>query len=298
MDTPASLKKMRAGSLSPGFYSEVSEFLGSVKPEVAISGRTSLHTIYRHLQDAKGEMRDKRGVKKAERMIRALCAAVGARELAAKRAARRAPEKKKIGKKAEPEAAIRPKTTAEMFGDLGIRDERAMKRILGILGEAEFANRYNVVVMALPRDAYRALFSKIPDLLLSPKLEEALEIIAQKAEVMDMFSGGRRVAGELDYRANPEALLYPWEKINSIMRIIDRVDEGALKRLRQPESLAGFFRELGFRVEERKEGSFLCMRGINKVVVGPGEYSLGTLSWMLQRAGVSGAEMRKAGVVE
>ncbi|MFA5412694.1 MAG: hypothetical protein WC350_05100 [Candidatus Micrarchaeia archaeon] len=81
MKLPSSLGKMKAGSLPRSFYGELEEFFSSLKPGTTITGRTSLLTICRRLQDAKtGKVSAKR-LKDAERMIKALCAAAEIRGL-------------------------------------------------------------------------------------------------------------------------------------------------------------------------------------------------------------------------
>ena len=93
MDRLPELKKMRASSLTPELYGEISEFFSSVKPDLTISGKMSLYTIYTHLQGAKERLRAKR-LMRAEELIRAICAAADVREMQFGRTAAGAAEKR------------------------------------------------------------------------------------------------------------------------------------------------------------------------------------------------------------
>jgi hypothetical protein len=92
MMLPSALGKMKAGSLPPAFYGELEDFFSSVRPDFAISGRTSLLTVCRRLQKAKAEKISARRVKDAERMIRAICAAAEIRGIRFNETAARAAE--------------------------------------------------------------------------------------------------------------------------------------------------------------------------------------------------------------
>ena len=99
MDRLPELRRMRASSLAPELYGEISEFFSSVRPDLAISGKMSLFTIYTHLQGAKERLRAKR-LRRAEELIRAICAAADVREMQYGRTAAGAEERRKRGLKA------------------------------------------------------------------------------------------------------------------------------------------------------------------------------------------------------
>ncbi|MCX6768971.1 MAG: hypothetical protein NTY83_04000, partial [Candidatus Micrarchaeota archaeon] len=99
MERLPELKRMRASSLTPELYGEISEFFSSVKPDLAISGKMSLYTIYTHLQGAKERLRAKR-LRRAEELIRAVCAAADVREMQFGRTAARVEERPERKQKA------------------------------------------------------------------------------------------------------------------------------------------------------------------------------------------------------
>ncbi len=110
MEMPPGLKRIKASSLSPELYDEISEFFSSVKPDLAISGRMSLHALYGHLLKAKRKKNiSAKELKMAERMIRALCAAAdGPRGL--EFGARKQPaEERKVGRPRLANLAAQPR---------------------------------------------------------------------------------------------------------------------------------------------------------------------------------------------
>ncbi len=278
MENLPQLKRMRASALSPELYSEISEFFYSVKPDVAISGKTSLYTIYTHLR---GAMRDRRRVRRAERMIKELCAAVEPREVRAgnvpveKVVKKR--KRKMLGRALEEQEERAIERMERRFRQLGITDRKAMGRVLRVLGEDEFIRRQKLVVKALPERAYRPLFRSTPDLLTAPQFPLAIALLAEKVRVIDGLGAAGRAPG-LDYTRNPNALLFPFheiaEKANLSRKIENIVAGGKLPRmseaeveriserlgLAKPENLIAFLRKLGFAITPLAGRAYSCVK--------------------------------------
>ena len=278
MDNLPQLKRMRAGSLSPELYSEISEFFSSGRLDVTISGRTSLYTIYNHL---KGAMRDRRMVRRAERMIRALCAAIDARELrVAKAPVEKVAEKKKrerLGKALEEQEEEMVERMEGRFRQLGITDRKAMGRVLRFLGEDEFAKRQELVLKALPERAYKPLFGNVPDLLTAPDFPFVVALVVEKVKVIDGVSAAGRASG-LDYTRDPNVLLFPFHEIAERANLSGKIERivagGKLPRMRQeeagriseklglerPENLIAFLKRLGFAITPLAGRAFSCIK--------------------------------------
>jgi len=253
MERLPELKRLRASSLSPELYGEISEFFSSVHPDFAISGRTSLYVLYDYLQKAKRKKLPAKKMKKAEGMIRALCAAADIpRELRARELAGGAEKEGKkggfAGKKPE-QLTLTLYVGKEMelkFGQLGITDRKAMERVLAFIGEEEFSKRHAKVVEALPEKAYKPFFSKIPDFLSGGDFYPALMLLHEKVRIIDgAFGGGK--PKELDYERDPNVLF------RSFREIAERtgLDEYIGKKIRRwgserPERAVDPYRKLDF----------------------------------------------------
>ena len=323
MERPPGLRRIRASSLSPELYGEISEFFSSVRPDLAISGRMSLYTIYNHLQGAKKKKISARQLKKAEEMIRALCAAVDSRDLRFGTAA--APAEKK-GRKAFPRAeqlpleAIISEEIRKKFNSLGITDERAMKRVLNMLSVEEFSKRHATIVGVLQERAYRPLFSAMPDFLTSPRFNEALAMIQEKVQIIDRLSEGRGFPMGLDYTRDSDVLLMTFQQLSSLAKlnkIVEKVrptempPEVAAKcvgKFSDPMELLRFLEKIGFVAKLNLERTgFVCLR-VNSEgnIIGAAQiqrepkvrYSITMISLILGEAGVSAADLKAAGVFQ
>ena len=320
MERPPGLRRIRASSLSPELYGEISEFFSSVRPDLAISGRMSLYTIYNHLQGAKKKKISARQLKKAEEMIRALCAAVDLRFGTAA-----APAEKK-GRKAFPRAeqlpleAIISEEIRKKFNSLGITDERAMKRVLNMLSVEEFSKRHATIVGVLQERAYRPLFSAMPDFLTSPRFNEALAMIQEKVQIIDRLSEGRGFPMGLDYTRDSDVLLMTFQQLSSLAKlnkILEKVrpkemppEEAAkyVEKFSDPMELLKFLEKIGFVAKLNLERTgFVCLR-VNSEgsIIGAAQiqrepkvrYSITMISLILGEAGVSAADLKAAGVFQ
>lgn len=311
MDRLPELRKMRASSLTPELYGEISEFLSSVKPDLTISGRTRLYTIYTHLQGAKKQKLAARQLKKAEEIIMALCAAAeirGMRFRAGEKDEAGMPAKKreKTGfRSAEGQLEIPfSRSTRGKFASLGITDEKAVALVLKVIGEEEFGRRYGEVVKLLPKDAYRSFFS-VPgnsNYLCSSNFYEAVRVLSMKVDFIEVIRRIGTLPPALDYRKNPNALHLNFEEMNGMLRIVRRIDEDALARLSEPEGLRRFMEKIGFRTKEKAGGGYGCVRIAGGIVqraeIMPASYGLAELHIFMLQAGISGKDMKEAGIVE
>ncbi len=311
MDLSPEMKRMRASRLPPGLYSEVSEFLSSVEPDLAISGRTGIGTLCILLDKTRERGKPAKQIRKAERMIRAICAAVdadvrkmrfgaGEKEHSSARARKGRAFRSAEGQLEMPFA----RGTREKFAALGISDEKSVSLVLRILGEEEFGKRYAEVVKLLPRDAYRPFFS-VPanaNFLCSANFYDAVKVLGKKVELIDMLRDAGRLPAELEYRRNPDALHSTLERINGMMRIVRRVDGAALERMQEPEGLRQFVESVGFRTTLSTNGGYVCVRAAGRTIqtakIEPASYDLPGLCTFMARAGISGKDMRRGGVVE
>lgn len=324
MDKPAELKKLKASSLSPELYAEISEFLSSAKPDFAISGKTSLYVIYACLKAVEKKLPAKR-LRKAEKMIRALCAAAEARELRyGRQPAAGAPEKK--GRKifAGPGRLPRAEVSEEArkkFRQLGITDGNAMGRIIGLIGEEEFSRRHAKILEALPERAYKPLFSNMPDFLSGSDFYPALMLLHEKVRAIDGIFGGSKPA-ELDYEMNPSALFrsfrdvaeragldeYIRRKIRRWAserpeRAVDPYKKLDLRALRDPKALRQLFERLGYYVTPITADVSACIKrggsgeaGSILLLHGTTAYEIPALSVLFWQAGISPEALRAAGV--
>lgn len=323
MDGVPGLRKMKAGSLRPELYDEIAGFLSSFKPDFAISGKTSLYAIYACLRGAKKRKIPAKQLRKAEEMIRALCAAVEAKELKFGRAARPAAEERKgaFPRIAGPEEVRLTEALRAKFAQLGISDERAIKRVLAFLGEDEFLKRHAKVLDALPERAYVPFFSKIPDFLSGSDFYPALMLLQEKIGVIDRVFGSGKPK-ELDYERDPTALFRSFREIaertgmdevigRTIRRWGSERPERALeqykrlnfRKLTDPKMLRQLLEGLGYYVTPITADVDACIKrgGSGEVesillIHGRTAYEIQTLSVLLWQAGITPERLRAAGV--
>jgi len=313
------LRSMKASSLKPELYNEISEFFSSVKPDFAISGRMSLYTIYNRLKGAKERLRAKR-LKRAEELIRAICAAAeAARDLRAGRMAGAERNGKREGftKKNRDQPTLTLHISMEIeakFAQLGITDRKAMERVLSFIGEEEFSKRHASVLSELPERAYRPFFSSMPDFLTTPRFYEALSSIAQKMRIIDRLAekrGGAPIG--LDYTRDPQALLLTMQHISAaakLDKVIGEIRPAGMgmeearrfgELLTDPEMLRSVLERAGFAsLSFSGANSYACIRkgrggaleGITIIDKGV-RYSPATVSIMLSQAGVTGKDLKE-----
>lgn len=277
MERLPELRKMKASSLKPELYDEISEFLSSLKTDLTISGKTSLYSIYSHLQGAKDRLRAKR-LRQAEELIRAICAAADVREMrfGTVAPAEKARERKRFREPDQLSLKIKISREAEgKFMQLGITDRNAMSRILFMIGDEEFSRRHGLVLSALRENAYKPLFSKTPDLIATADFQHALYMIEMKVTILD---GLQREGSNQNYTRNPELLLEPLHEIALRTGLSRKVDNllsgGKIARiepsemaeiadragLRRPEGLIRFLKKIGFKITPLTEKSYTCTR--------------------------------------
>ncbi|MEW5996559.1 MAG: hypothetical protein AB1657_03120 [Candidatus Micrarchaeota archaeon] len=320
------LKRMKAGSLSPELYGEISGFLSSLKPDFALSGRTSLHAIYAILQGTKKKKLPAKQLRKAEEIIRALCAAAEAREIRFGKAGA-APEEKGAGKKnfpvpGQPELRmIVSEEARRKFRSLGITSERDMERVAGAIGEEEFSRRHAKVLEMLPRRAYVPFFSKVPDFLASSDFYPALILLHEKIGVIDRVFGDRKPKG-LDYEKDPAALFRNFREIAETAgldaligrtisqwsserpdRAVDPYKKLDFSGLRDPKMLERLFEGLGYYVTPIASGVNACIRrgegGEAESILllhGTMAYEIPALCILFWQAGIAPERLRAAGV--
>ena len=328
MERLPELKRMRASSLSPELYGEISEFFSSVHPDFAMSGKTSLYVLYGRLQKAKANKNiSARQLKKAEGMIRALCAAADIpRELRARELAGGAEKEVKkgrfAGKKPE-QLTLTPHISREIeakFGQLGITDRKAMERVLAFIGEEEFSKRHVKVLHALPERAYRIFFPHVPDFLTTPKFSEAIDTFAEKVRIIDRLAEARHgVPHGLDYTRDPNVLLLTMQQLAAVARldkVIEEIRPGQMgiaearnyaDKLTNPEELRKLLERIGFLARPSWDGTvYICIRkDSNGTVTGVAQidrnpdmhYSIAMVSIILHQAGVTSKDLRNAGAL-
>lgn len=307
MDLPPEMKDMRAGKLSPKLYSEISEFLSSVEPDFAISRRTSISTLVALLSKFRERAKT---AKNAERIIRAICAAIGGERRISFRGSAHGAQcsrREKKFRRAEGQLELPySRATMEKFADLGITDPKSIAMVIRLVGgEEEFGKRYDAVVKAMPRDAYRLFFS-VPanaNFLCSSNFYHAVQVLGEKVKLIDALRLTGRMPEKLEYKRNPNALHMNLSEINGIMRIVRRVHQNALAMLSSPEGLRDFMEKVGFRTAPSTNGGYACVRavvggGLQIARIEPIKYDLPALNSFMARAGVSGKDMRRGGVVE
>jgi len=210
MDRLPELRKMKASSLTPELYGEISEFFSSVKPDLTISGKMSLYTIYTHLQGAKERLRTKR-LRRAEELIRAICAAADVREMQFGRTAA-----------SEGKAERKPKARGVMEGgqsqEMTLREKKmrliefAVERFFG--GAAPATLDYMKRPEILAKD-----FSEISELIGLAKFIERIRppaVPPEEADVrmMGKFSDPKEIVSVLErigfrqYAKDPEQVAY------------------------------------------------------------------------------------------
>lgn len=325
MERLPELKRIRAGSLPPELYGEISEFFSSVHPDFAMSGRTSLYVLYNYLEKAKKKKISARQLKRAEGMIRALCAAADVpRELRAREfsaGAERGKKREKFSGKKPEQLALTPIISREIeakFGQLGITERKAIERVLAFIGEEEFSGRHAKVVEALPERAYRVFFRGVPDFLTTPKFSEAIDIFALKVRIIDQLAEARHgVPHGLDYTRDPNVLLLTMQQLEAVARldkVIGEIKPGQMEirearrqadRLTNPEELRKLLERIGFVSKPSWDGTcYVCIRkdgngtvtGIAQIDRRPDvRYSIAMVSLILGQAGVTSNDLRNAG---
>jgi hypothetical protein len=291
MERLPELKKMRAGSLAPELYDEILEFFSSVHPDFAISGKTSLYAIYSLLQSSKKKKMSSKQLKRAEEMVRALCAAAETpREMRAKELAggteKEAPKKKMFGRNQPEQLAISPEAEKK-FNNLGITSRNAMERVMWMLGEEEFSKRHDFVISNLDVKAFRPFFASVPDFITSPEFYHAIALIAVKAKILDELP---KEGGRLDYTRNPSILLCTLREIAAEAGLHTKIENmlagGKFARvnpaemagmaetqgLHDPKRLAKFLKKIGFSVTPLTPRSFACTKlgkegGIESIIM-------------------------------
>lgn len=323
METLAEMKKIRAGALPQELYDEINEFLSSLRPDFAMSGKTSLYALYSCLEGAKKRKMPARELRRAERMIRALCAvADSVRGLRAKELAGTGTERRQARREAgRRQLELAPYVSPEAekkFAQLGITDRKAMERVLAFIGEEEFSRRHARVLATLPERAYRVFFRSIPDFLTTPNFDEAVGMMAQKVRIIDKAAETRGgVPHGLDYTRDASVLLLTMQQVSAALRLdrlIASIKPGQMpmgearkhaERLSDPRELRMVLENAGFEARETADGSAcICMRrgasgelaGIVLLDMRPGiRYSAAMVSAILSQGGITGEDLRRGG---
>ncbi len=284
------LKRIKVGQLDPELLTSVMELAEEHGYEVTITASSDLHFLFKIYQAEKVKQRKNlKRLKKAENLILRL-AGLSLHHEAEKREERsRREEKKPNFNRAGIEEDMRISTRMrQLFGSIGITDDKEISETIGFLGEAKAEERVNAArASPIGEELVKAVFAENPETLRIPKdaeYDREIKAMGHKKGLIDAWreETGAQTPVWADYGRSPGALLVGYGELCKGLGLAGEKGEAA-----EPGSLRAAIGELGFSLAERS-GSLVLegSDGTGTVISDPGsgEFAQSALRRLLRRA--------------
>ncbi len=305
------LKKIRVGQLEPILQREVMELASEMGYESTVTASSNLHFLYRlcTAEETK-EKRSREQLKKAEKLILKL-ASLHHEAQKRERKAKKEPAKKIPLTVVEAGIKVSEKTR-KLLNSIGIRDEKTMAEIEGVLGADKIGERVEIILASTLEEAVEKFFAAHPDRVAIPDDERfvlEIEKIETKKQIIDNWRKKEgRIPIEADYLITPGILLGEYHTIARLLNVempeeVDIQESEKRSKYRgrpmHPDDFRKVVEALGFSfVRPTTEGVMMrrgdVIMGIQKAHAGQMELSRRTIKRKIMEARISPDEFERA----